>query len=359
MENNFYPQINNPFYKGKSNYRKKQEKKLHHSKSQPNIYSNMNNNNFNNENSNIYKYDNTPNFPLIKSPSIKNLELHKKMLSHNYDDIDQETSNYLEKYNYYQLNNERDLNNFVNHLNKEFSDNINQQNKKIMNEINQIKNEYNEMKEDLRFRFDNYVKNQNKLYNILQFYIKSKIKNEIENNYNDIRKITEFQNVQDIIKKQINDFENERKLNKLYLLKKKNKNFKERQIIPLNNNNSYFNYQNRKEADYNCPNVNDSNINFPNINIYDYNYPNVNNRKNNLNEEEKNVNRNSSKNIEELNELIIAKKKKNQEKIYNNKNKKYLIDSPENNFKNPFRNSLNKNFKPKKKKIHKKRRYSQ
>ena len=358
MENNFYPQINNPFYKkGKSNYWKEQDKKLHHSKSQPNIYSNMKNKNFNNEN--IYKYDNTPNFPLIKSPSIKNLELHKKMLNHNYNDIDQETSNYLEKYNYYQLNNERDLNNFVNYLNKEFSDNLNQQNKKIMNEINQIKNEYNEMKEDLRFRFDNYVKNQNKLYNILQFYIKSKIKNEIENNFNDIRKITEFQNVQDIIKKQINDFENERKLNKLYLLKKKNKNFKERQIIPLNNNNSYFNYQNRKEADYNCPNVNDSNINFPNINIYDYNYPNVNNRKNNLNEEEKNINRNSYKNIEDLNKLIKAKKKKNQEKIDNTKNKKYLIDSPENNFKNPFRNSLNKNFKPKKKKIHKKRRYSQ
>jgi hypothetical protein len=96
----------------------------------------------------------------------------------------------------------------------------------------------------------------------------------------------------------------------------------------------------------------------PNINIYDYNYQNINNRKNNLNEEEKNVNRSSFKNIEDLNESIKAKKKKNQEKMYNNKNKKYLIDSPENNFKNPFRNSLNKNFKTKKK-LHKKRRYSQ
>ena len=322
MDNNYFIPFFNPLYNSVTNYWKNKEKKILDSKSQPHIFNNssyqnnykenkINNNDKNDDD--IYCNENEK----VETPRTQNLKLHQEMFNF---DFNNRNNNYWEKNNIFYNNKQ---NNFIKNLTKDFANILNLQNKKAMNDLNKIKKECDEMKNDLENRFEEYEKKQNNLYKILKRHVEEKLKKnqEYELNYK-IRKLNNKQKLENIVDKYLENFENKNKINKIIELKQKYlsqqptlfQNSTER-IYPIRNYNSNL---------YNQFSFNQNLSNLPNINRHNSFHMNLNKK-----------NRTDSINTERLNNLILQKIDMNQKRIKDIYKQNYL-------FQNYFNNILQK-----------------
>ena len=301
MDNNYFIPFYNPLYNSVTNYWNNKQNKILHSKSQPNIFNNssyQNNyieNEINNNDKNdcdIYNNENEN----IETPRTKNYKLHKEMLNFDFNNT---KNNYWEENKNFYDNKQKT---FLKKITKDFTNTLNYQNKKAMNDINQIKKEYNDMKNDLENRFEEYEKKQNNLYKILKRHVEEKLRKneEYELNYK-IRKLNSKQRIENMVENYLENIENKNKINKIIELKQKDLYQQERfyqnpteRIYPIRNYNSNL---------YNDYSFNPNFSNLPNINRQNSFYMNL-NKKNR-----------TSINTEQLNNLILEKIDDNQKRI--------------------------------------------
>ncbi len=301
MDNNYFIPFYNPLYNSVTNYWNNKQNKRLHSKSQPNIFNNssyQNNyieNEINNNNKNdcdIYNNENEN----IETPRTKNYKLHKEMLNFDFNNT---KNNYWEENKNFYDNKQKT---FLKKITKDFTNTLNYQNKKAMNDINQIKKEYNDMKNDLENRFEEYEKKQNNLYKILKRHVEEKLRKneEYELNYK-IRKLNSKQRIENMVENYLENIENKNKINKIIELKQKDLYQQERfyqnpteRIYPIRNYNSNL---------YNDYSFNPNFSNLPNINRQNSFYMNLNKKYR------------TSINTEQLNNLILEKIDDNQKRI--------------------------------------------
>lgn len=307
MDNKYSIPFYNPLYNSVTDYWNNKEKKIFHSKSQSNIYNNSsykNNykeNEINNKDNDYYIYENEQ----LETPRTKNFKLHQEMFNFDFNN----KNNDCEKYNNYYDNNQ---NNFMQKITKYFTNSLNLQNKKAINDINKMKKDYNEMKNDLENRFEKYEKNQNNIYKILKRHIEDKLrKNDVnELNYK-IRKLNNKKRIEDMVENYLENIENKMKINKIVELEKRFIQNPTERIYPIRNFNSNF---------YNENNFNPNFSYLPNINRQNSFFLNRNKK-----------NRSATINTEQLNNLILEKIEINQKRIKD-------IQKQNNIFRNYFNN---------------------